>query len=171
GALLAAALERRLGGTGLALRLSAKIAMATLLLVIHVFALFFYGALLAAIAFGPRFAAVASTRGPAGAVRGAAAPAAPAAIPALVFVLLVPALPGAHVDAAGNAPWWDFSLQSKLHVLLTPVVTYERAIDLAVLAVVLAPLACALIARKVEMHAGLLLAAAALTALGLASPT
>jgi len=170
GALLAAALERRLAGTGLALRLSAKIAMATLLLVIHVFALFFYWALLAAIAFGPRFGALATMRGLADALRAVVAAVAPAAIPALVFVLLVPALPGAHVDAAGNAPWWDFSLQSKLHVLLTPVVTYERAIDLAVLAVVLAPLAWALIARKVEVHAGLLLAAAALMALGLASP-
>jgi hypothetical protein len=171
GALLAAAIERRLADAGLIARLGAKIAVATLLLFIHVFALFFYGALLAAMAFGPRFGALATLRGLAGAIRAVAAAAAPAAVPALAFVVLVPALPGAHVDAVGNAPLWDFSLFNKLHVLLTAVVTYERRIDLAVLAAVLAPLAWALLKGRVEWHAGLMLAAAVLIGLGLAAPT
>jgi len=112
-----------LASTGLALRLAVKIAMASLLLVIHVFALFFYAALLAGVALGPRFAALATIRGLAGGMRAVAVSAAPTAIPALVFVALVPSLPGAHDDAAGNAPLWDFSLLAKLHVLLSPIVT------------------------------------------------
>jgi hypothetical protein len=124
-----------------------------LLLVIHAFALFFYGALLAAMAFGPSIGVLASLRGLGGAIRAVAAAVAPAAIPALAFVMLVPALPGAHVDAASNAPWWDFSWYGKLHVLLTPVATYAPPVDLAALGVVVAPLAWALLVGRVEVHA------------------
>jgi hypothetical protein len=171
GALLAAALEPRLARAGPTLRLCTNLAIASLLLFIHLFALFFYGALLAGLAVGPRLAALATRRGLAAAARGVAIAVAPAALPALLFVALVPTMPGAHVDAAGNAPLWAFSLLYKLHVLLTPVVTYERWIDLALLAAVAAPLAWALVAGRVQAHAGLLLTAAGLFALGLAAPT
>jgi hypothetical protein len=171
GALLSAALEPRLARAGLPLRLGAKLALASLLLFIHLFALLFYCALLAGLATGRRLSPLATRCGVIAAARGVAVAVAPAALPALLFIALVPALPGAHVDAAGNAPLWDFSLLSKLHVLLTPVVTYERWIDLALLVAILAPLAWALLAGRVEAHAGLMLAAAGLFALGLAAPT
>ncbi len=170
-ALLAAALEPRIGRARPFLRLLARAGLASLLLFVHMFALFYYCALLSGLALGPTIRELASWRqlkARAGAVVTALVP---AVAPALAFLALSPSLPGDHVDAAGNAPVWDFSLVGKLFILLTPIVTYDLWLDLAFASAIAVPLAVALVAGRVEAHAGLLLAAAGLVVLALVTPT
>lgn len=169
-ALLAAALEPRIGRTRPAARVLARAGLASLLLFVHMFALVFYCALLAGLALGHTVRDLRTWRGlrvRAGAVVAAVAP---AVAPALVFVALSPSLPGDHVDAAGGAPVWDLSFLGKLYVLLSPIATYNLWVDLACAGAMVVPLAVALALGRVEAHAGLLLAAAGLVALALATP-
>jgi hypothetical protein len=167
-ALLAAALEPRLSRSGAASRAAARLAIAALLLVVHIFALAFYCALVAGVAFG-RHLPTWRQIGPY--VWRAALAAAPAATPALIFTALAPVLPGAHVDQAGNAPLWDFSAYNKTHVLLSPFVTYALHLDVAVAATVFAPWVWALSTRRLRAHAGLLVSACGLVLLALLAPT
>lgn len=170
-ALLAASLEPRLAHTSLVRRSGARLIMAVLLLIVHVFALFFYCALLAAIAFGPHLSALATRRGLADRAGAILAAAGVAAIPGIVFIVLAPSLPGAHVDAAANAPVWDFSFWNKKNILLGPIATYALEFDLVCVAAIVAALVWAVAARRLELHAGLLLASAALWVLAVLAPT
>ena len=170
-ALLAAALEPRLARSSPVRRSSARLVMAVLLLTVHLFALLYYCALLAAIAFGRHFSGLATWRGLADRGGAILAAAGIAAIPAVIFVVLAPSLPGAHVDAAANAPVWDFSFWNKKNILLGPIATYVLAFDLACAAVVAAAIVWALAVRRLEAHAGLLLAAGALWVLAILAPT
>ena len=170
-ALLAAALETRIARSGPLLRIVARLAISSLLLLVHFFALFYYCALLVGIAFGPAINALTSWRRLAPRAFAAIVAAGPAAAPALVFVVLAPSLPGAHVDALGNAPLWDFSVYNKLHVLLSAIATYALWLDVAFFVAIAAPLVWAMVAGRIEVHAGLILAAAGFAVLALAAPT
>ncbi len=170
-ALLAAALEPRIASARPALRLVARAGLATLLLLVHMFALLYYCALLGGLMLGPAIGALASwskLRARAGSVIAALVP---AVAPALLFVVLAPSLPGAHVDAASNPPMWDLTVLGKVYVLLSAVATYNLWLDLAFAAAVAAPLTLALAVGRVQAHAGLLIAAAGLLVLALAAPT
>jgi hypothetical protein len=167
-ALLGAALEPRLTAYAPIKRLTARLAMATLLVFVHVFALFFYCALLGGLAFGrdlPRFDGLARS------VARSALAGAIAAAPAILLVALAPRLPGAHVDSAGNAPLWDFSVLAKAYTLLTPISTYMLWLDLLLAAAILTPAVLALVAGRLCTHAGLLLSACGLVLLALCAPT
>jgi hypothetical protein len=167
-ALLGAALEPRLATSSSAVRLATRLAAAVVLMFTHIFALFFYCALLAGLAFGrqpPRLDGLAQRI-----ARSALAPAA-ASTPAILLIALAPRLPGAHVDSAGNAPVWDFSLLAKSYTLLTPIATYVPWLDLLLAAPILAPLAWALSARRLAVHTGLILCTCGLLILALAAPT
>jgi hypothetical protein len=170
-ALLAASLEPRLSRGGPWPRLFARAGLAAGLLFVHMFALFCYCALLGGLALGPGIGALASSRRLAPRARAVIAALVPAVAPAVLFVLLAPSLPGAHVEAATNPPVWDLSVLGKLHVLLSPVATYNLWLDLASLAAAAVPLAVAVAAGRVQAHAGLLISAAALLVLALAAPT
>jgi hypothetical protein len=171
-ALLAASLEVRIGRTRPFLRVLARAGLASLLLFVHMFALLYYCALLGGLALGAAVGgALASWRGLMARSRALTAALVPAATPALLFAVLAPSLPGAHVDAAGNAPLWDFSVIGKLHVLLSAIATYDLWLDIACAIAILTPLALALVAGRVQAHGGLLLAAAGLVLLALAAPT
>jgi hypothetical protein len=167
-ALLAAAMEPRIALSGFALRVGMRLAIATVLLFVHLFALAFYCALLAGLAFGgdmPGWGRLGRQ------TSSALLAAVVASIPALLFIELAPSLPGAHVDRAGNAPLWDFSVVDKTYVLLTPIATYAVRLDLMLAILILAPLAWALATRQLKAHAGLLLSAGGLVLLALLSPT
>jgi hypothetical protein len=170
-ALLAAALEPSLARTRPAFGMLARAGLASLLLLVHMFALFYYCALLGGLALGPAVRDLASWRGLVGRARVIAATLMPAAAPALVFVALSPSLPGDHVDAEGNAPLWDLSVLGKLYVLLSPIATYDLWLDLACAMAIVIPLVWALAAGRVQAHAGLLIAAAGLVGLALAAPS
>jgi hypothetical protein len=167
-ALLGAASESRLAASAPAQRIGARLAIATALLLVHVFALAFYCALLAGLAFGRERP---SLDGVARRVGRAVLAAAVAAIPAMLLIALAPRLPGAHVDQAGNAPLWGFSLLGKTYVLLSPITTYVLSLDLLLAAAILAPLLWALAIGRLHAHAGLLVAAGGLVLLALAAPT
>ena len=170
-ALLAAALEPQLAHSGLPRRTCARLAIGSLILIVHFFALFFYCALLAGLTFGRqlnglgRWLAFAQRTGAATFAAGSAA------VPALLLMALAPSLPGAHVDALGNAPLWEFSLASKAYVLVSPIATYALQLDVLLASAIVAPLVLALVAGRLEAHAGLLLAAGALVVLAILSPT
>ena len=167
-ALLGAALEPRLRSWTPVPRVGIRLGIAIALLFMHLFALAFYCALLAGIAFGrelPPWSALGRHAGRAFVVASSAA------IPALTFMVLAPHLPGAHVGSEGNAPLWDFSALGKAYVLLTPIATYVLWFDLVLTAAIVAPLVCASIIGRLEAHAGLLLAAGCLALLALAAPT
>ncbi|HWE18623.1 MAG TPA: hypothetical protein VG758_15785 [Hyphomicrobiaceae bacterium] len=170
-ALLAASLEPRLARGGPWPRLLARAGLAAGLLFVHMFALFCYCALLGGLALGPGIGALASWRRLAARARAVIVAVVPAVAPALLFVGLAPSLPGAHVEAATNPPMWDLSVLGKLHVLLSPIATYNLWLDLASLAAAAVPLAVAVAAGRVQAHAGLLISAAALLVLALAAPT
>lgn len=167
-ALLGAALEPRLAASALGSRIAARLAIASVLVFVHIFALFFYCALLAGLAFGrdlPRLDGLAPR------IARSALAAATAATPAILLIALAPRLPGAHVDQAGNAPLWDFSLLAKAYTLLTSIATYALWLDLLLAAVILAPLAWAQSTGRLQAHAGLLLSTGGLVLLALAAPT
>jgi hypothetical protein len=170
-ALLAAALEPAIGRAHPAVRLLARAGLASLLLFVHMIALFYYCALLGGLAVGPAIRGLASWPALKPRALAVVAALAPAVAPALLFVALSPSLPGDHVDAAGGAPVWDFTLLGKLYVLLTPIATYDLWLDLLFASAIVVPLGVALAARRVEAHAGLLLAAAGLAVLALVTPT
>jgi hypothetical protein len=170
-ALFGAALEPRLAHSSIALRTSARLAIASLVLVAHIFALFFYCCLLAGLAFGRDRKALASWRAFARRLTGAAAAAAIAAAPGLVYIAFAPALPGAHTDAIGNAPVWDFSLYTKGYALLSPIATYALPVDVAFTIALAAPLVWAAATGRIEAHVGLMLAAAGITIVALLAPT
>ena len=167
-ALLGAALEPRLAASVPTLRIGVRLAIAAVLLFVHVFALAFYCALLAGITFGRDLPGLG---GFANRARHAVLAAAVAAIPALLLVALAPRLPGAHVDQVGNAPLWDFSVLGKTYVLLSPIATYALWLDLLLAVAILAPLAWSLWIGRLKAHAGLLLSACGLVLLALAAPT
>ena len=66
---------------------------------------------------------------------------------------------------------WDLSVLGKLHVLLSPIATYNLWLDLACVVAAAVPVAVAVAAGRVQAHAGLLISAAALVVLALAAPT
>src|SRR5262245_3079434 len=169
-ALLAAALEPSLERSRPAVRLLARAGLASLLLLVHMFALFYYCALLGGLALGSVVRDLRTWRALRARVGAIVAAVAPAVAPAMLFVALSPSLPGDHVDAAGGAPVWDLSFLGKLYVLLSPIATYNLWVDLACAGAMVVPLAVALALGRVEAHAGLLLAAAGLVVLALATP-
>jgi hypothetical protein len=170
-ALLAASLEPRLALWRPPSRLLARAALATGLLFVHMFALFYYCALLGGLALGPALGELASWRTLTGRARAVILALVPAAAPALLFVALAPSLPGSHVDAASNPPMWDLSVLGKLYVLLSPIATYNLGLDVACAAAAAVPVAVAVAAGRVQAHAGLLISVAALVVLALAAPT
>ena len=115
-ALCAAALEPRLAPMPLWQRTAARFAMGALLMTVHAFALAFYALLVAALAFGRDLGDVITTRGISRRIGAAAMAGFGAALAILPFLLLTATLPGAHVDSAGNAPFWDYSIFNKLRV-------------------------------------------------------
>jgi hypothetical protein len=170
-ALIGAALEPHLAGSNAVLRACCRLAIATLVLVVHMFGLLYYCALLAALGLGRDLHALASWRGLVDRSIAAAIAAGTAAAPALLLIALAPALPGAHTDAVGNAPLWDFSFANKLYVLLSPIATYWLPVDLAFTLALVAPLAALSFIGRLEVHAGLMLVAGIMVLLALLAPT
>jgi hypothetical protein len=171
-ALLAAAADplaaRRFGPWGLFL---SRVAVAAALLVVHIFAVPFYAALIGALALGPRLGALApGAPGSARRFGRALAGGLAAATPIILLYALAPAAPGAHVEeAASGAPEWG-TWRWKLSILLMPVWAYHFGVDLLLAAALALPVAAALALGRLRFHGGLLLSAVALCALGLASP-
>lgn len=160
--------SRRLGPLGATLW---RVAMAVVLLRVHIFAVAFYAALVGALALGPRFGELVPGRPEAVPKFGRALAAGLAAmVPVIAFYALASTVPGSHLeDPAAGAPAWA-GLRWRLTNLLTPVRAYHR-VDYLLAAALAVPLAAALAFGRLRVHAGLLLATAGFGALALVSPS
>jgi hypothetical protein len=147
--------------------LMARLAFATGLLVVHIFALGFYGVLLGGLALGPRLAQLWSRDESRRAALRMAAAAVTVAVPLVAFFLMAPSLPG----GGELGPRWEVpTLTYKLGVLGCAFVTYDLRIDALFFAPLVAVVAVALVRRRLGAHQGLLLAAAGLAVLALVAP-
>jgi hypothetical protein len=173
-ALLAAAADpaigHRAGPLGGAV---ARVALGGALLVWHVFAAVFYGALIAGLAFGPDRAPFARA-----ALRSAVAAVFGLAVPVGIFLLVAPVVPGGHAPPEAFQSWTaGYTLRNKLNVLRTAVLTYDQRVDVAFMLGLAVPIALAAIGWLVSAvpslraHAGLAIAALGLAGLAVLVPS
>ncbi len=178
-ALLAAAADPALARRGPATAAVARALLAALLMLMHVFALAFYAALLAGLALGPDLRALGRRDILLRAAQSILAIGAALALPAVLLVLFAPSLPGAHEGRGLNTAWQDlqagFALLRtdpvyKVNSALLGVRAYSDRLDVLTLAVLGLPVLASLLLRRLKAHAGLLLAVAGLMACYLVLP-
>ena len=169
-ALLAAAsdpwLQRRVSPIQL---MMIRIVIAIALLVVHIFALGFYAALLGGLALGPRLMAMFETRN---GVRSVAlklvAITAAVAIPLIAYRLTAAHVPG---EASSETIWGPTTLAYKLDILLCAFGTYSTLVDCLFFGALLAIAAYAYARGRLQVHQGLALVALALALVSLLMPT
>lgn len=159
-ALLFAAAEPWLLVRPVLVQLAARAAMSAVLLLAHPFGLLFYALLLGALAIGPRWE-IARWRPMATRLALAALSVGGTAV---LFVLLVPSLPGAGENAGLSTLPADFyqgfrdsmtkPLQKAVNVLFA-VRSYSNLVDGATLLIFAAPIGIAVAFRRLNVHAGL----------------
>jgi hypothetical protein len=183
-ALLAAATDPWASRRGWPAAFLLRLALASGLLLVHVFALFFYAALLCGLAFGPGFAGLLTRSGVWGRLPPILRAAAPPVAVLAALLLLAPALPGAHEDparAGAELTGWPRMVQDTTNLLLRKpgrklrttfslIQTYWLRLDIIAMALVAAPALFALLRRELRFHAGLVLVAAALGIIFALSP-
>ena len=150
----------------------ARVALGGALLVWHVFAAAFYGALIAGLAFGPDRAPFARA-----ALRSAVAAGLALALPVGIFLLVAPVVPGGYAPPEAFESWTaGYTLRNKLNVLRTAVLTYDQRVDVAFMLGLAVPIALAAIgwlvsaAPSLRAHAGLAIAALGLAGLAILVP-
>jgi len=161
-ALFAAALDTRLTGLSRGRRFAARVALATLLMVVHVFGLLFFLMLLVGLDVGRRRPPVdqpIARRLIAGRIGFATAA---CVLPVVALVLLAPRMPGAHVlpgaGAKFNATMLHFpplTVLEHLSIMLTPLKTYDLDADLLTVVAIMALPLYALARGRLQMHFGL----------------
>lgn len=168
-ALMAVAADPWLARTGSPFRLvMARIAIATLLLVAHIFAVGFYAVLLAGMALGPRLAFLTDFTELKRTVWRLVLAGIGPATPLLAYALTAPNKPG---GGDWGPIWGPTRLGYKLEVLHCAIGTYDVKIDLAPLLVLALTAIVALFRRRLQAHLGLVLAALGLAVLSLIAPT
>ena len=184
-ALLAAAADPFLTRHGAVASLAGRACFGALALVVHPFAILFYGALLGGLALG-RLAPNGPTPGgppPGRWLRDRAgsllAVAVALAVPLLLLSVLARSLPGNHAGLDIAALRHDFAKGFadlanlpgyKVRSALIGVRTYSQWLDLLTILALLLPVALALVARRLAVHGGMLLAFAGLVLCYLAFP-
>lgn len=177
-ALLGAALDPALARQRALVAALARLGIGALTLLVHPFALLFYGFLVGGLALGPRIDPLRSARAMRSAVARAVVACLPLLAPLVLLWVFASNLPGAHLDesapllpGAGGNPTIAIRLARVVWNFATPFVTYDVAVD-AVFALALAlPAAVALATRRLVVHAGLLTAALALALVSVAMPS
>ncbi len=153
----------RLSGTLL------RIPLGLILAVDHLFSLVFYTALLAALAMGPEAMPPSDWRSVGKRALKAALAASWCLIPLAAMLLYAHAMPGANADDGRGGLRFD-ALPAKIATLVSPLVTYNLGLEL-LLALGLAGLVVWLaLRRRLDVHWGLLLAAAAFGCLSVVAP-
>ena len=177
-ALVAAALDPALARHGLASQTLARLLLATGLMLVHLFALPFYAVLLAATAIGPQWRPLLQPARLRSVTLAILVIAVIVALP-LVLLLLAPAIPGEQVHASSQSVVRDFlrgfaytrdHWHEKLWNLLLGIRSYTAWVDGLTFAALAAPVLAALAARRLVIHAGMLLATVLLAALYLVVP-
>lgn len=167
-ALIAASLdpwmERRASPVQLLL---ARLAIATLLLVVHIFSLGFYAVLLGGLALGPRLQTLLATQEARRAALRILAIAVTVAVPLAAFFLTAPIVPGA---GSSYTEWGPTTLKYKIDVLRCALGTYDPAIDYLFFAPFLGLVIVAAFRRTLGAHQGLLVSTAGLIVLSMIAP-
>jgi hypothetical protein len=148
--------------------LVARVLFATGLLVVHIFALGFYAALLGGLALGPSLWRLREAEALKTAGLQLAGAAAAVAAPLLAYALTAPKLPGGGALAP---EWAPATLFYKLNLLLCAFGTYDIRLDGLFMGVLAAIAMVALLRRSLGVHQGLLLAAVGLAIAALLAPT
>lgn len=172
-ALLFVAAEPALARLHPALRAAVRLAFGCVLLLTHIFSLPLYAALLGGLALGPGFAGMLRPDRRLPLLRELAGIGGVVAAP-LVLLLLAPSRPGAQAGASAGSLAWEFlrgfaavlhDPLGKLQELFAGVLAYDARVDVLTALVLLAPVAVALLVRRVAVHAGLLVAGLGLAGL------
>ena len=146
-----------------------RIVLAVALLVVHIFALGFYAALLGGMALGPQLSAVlASRKDLRTTVLKLVAVGAAVAIPLLAYLLTAHHVPG---QTSSETIWGPNTLAYKLDVLGCAFGTYDNWVDGLFFGALAAICAYALVRGRLRVHQGLALAALALAVVSLVMPT
>lgn len=168
-ALFAAALDTRLTGLSRWRRFAARVAMATGLMVVHVFGLMFFLLLLVGLDVGRRRPPVDQPIVRRLMVSRLAIATAACLVPIVALVILAPRLPGAHVLPGAGAQFkatiLDFpplTVLEHLSIMLTPLKTYDLLADLVTVVAAMALPVYALVRGRLQMHFGLFWLAVAL---------
>lgn len=173
-ALLAAAAEPGLGRRGPVLRGAARMGFSALLFVVHIFALPFYAALLAGLALGPRVDGFWRRERLAPLARTLAGLALTLVLPVAVLLLLAPSPPGTQVKPSVVSVLLEFAHGFlgalrypvlKLDGIRAVVLGYDRGLDFVTTLVLLAPVVASAAVRRLEVHAGLVVAGMVLAGL------
>ena len=146
-----------------------RMAMATTLLVVHIFAAGFYGLLLGGLALGPSLMAIVKRGGLKPTLLRLAAVGAGVCAPLLVYRLTAPHLPGG--GGLGLMIWGPTTLKYKLELLQAAFGTYNLSIDKGFFALPLLLVVLAAALKSLRVHQGLMLGAVFMTVLALVSPT
>jgi hypothetical protein len=166
-ALLSAAadpwLRRRFGGfVG-----PARVLIAAVLAVDHLFALLFYAALVAALAFGARPVAFADWRAWLARVRDAALAAVWCVIPLALLAVFAPALPGSDPQSVGIL----FGLSAyKVFALATALSAYNAVVGLGITVSLIGGVVWLARRKAIGFHLGLLLVGGVMVVLSVVSP-
>ncbi|HTK34360.1 MAG TPA: hypothetical protein VL358_03610 [Caulobacteraceae bacterium] len=146
----------------------ARVAIAVALLVVHIFALGFYAALLGGMALGPRLALVFNRQGLRDTALKLLGVAAAVAIPLLAYRLTASHVPG---ETGSETIWGPTTLAYKFDVLGCAFGTYDNWIDGLFFGSLAAICGYALVRGRLRVHQGLALAALALAVVALLMPT
>jgi hypothetical protein len=144
-----------------------RAALAAGLLVIHIFALGFYGVLLAALALGPRLLDLVDRKPLRTAAASLASVALCIALPLLIFGLTAPRLPG---GGALGLEWGPWKPGYKLNILTAAITSYDAGVDRLFYLAPAIMVAVGLATRRLRAHQGLLAASAGIFLLALVAP-
>jgi hypothetical protein len=147
--------------------LLARLAIATGLLIVHIFSLGFYAVLLGGLALGPSLARLWSAEAARGAALRILAIAVTVAAPLVAFFVLAPHPPG---NGSAFLEWGPTTLKYKLDVLRCALGTYSPTVDYLFFAPLLGLVVVAAFRRSLGAHQGLLVSTAGLVVLSMIAP-
>ena len=163
-ALAAAAADGWIDRRGAAAKLALRLVIGVGLIATHIFALFFYALLMGALALGPDLRVLRRRREWRGLLPRLLMGVGPPLAALALFWLAAPTRP------AGPMVFIDWSPDSGLYLLFSSIGTYDIAVDGAFMAVPALLALAALVAGKLRMHGGLLLAALSVAILSQVAP-
>lgn len=170
-ALLAASTDARHGDDRSIARAFKHALFGALLGVVHIFATFFYIALLAALALGPDVRIRSLFQHPLRSLLRVLPAAAAAAAPACLVLMITPATPGLGPSAEANPLWEQYTLMGKAGLFSTAFITYDRFIEVPIVVALWAVARGFSRGGAMHVHRGLALAALFLFLFGLAIPS
>jgi hypothetical protein len=169
-ALLAAALDDRIGRLGTIPAFIVRALLTALILLFHPFAALGYGGLLLALAIGREVTPLTSLQGIRSKLWPCVLAVAATVIPVVLLMVFSPHPPVAR-DGHTIIQWEHFSIVSAVGDLLVAFHTFSDTFDIFIVAMLAIPVVIALVTRKISIHTGLFLAGVAFVVLTLVMPT